>query len=100
MAALDHWHPVLPSNQLGTEPLGIKLAGTELALFRTRQGKLGAVVDCCPHRRMRLSRGKVLGERLQCPYHGWTFDCRGRGESPGTPRLHAQVEAFSLREER
>jgi hypothetical protein len=27
-------------------------------------------------------------------YHGWSFGCRGAGESPGTPKLHAHATNF------
>jgi phenylpropionate dioxygenase-like ring-hydroxylating dioxygenase large terminal subunit len=43
---------------------------------------------------MRLSAGTVVAERLQCPYHGWTFNHLGEGESPGTPKLHACAPRF------
>jgi phenylpropionate dioxygenase-like ring-hydroxylating dioxygenase large terminal subunit len=43
---------------------------------------------------MRLSLGKVTGDRLRCPYHGWTFDCRGAGESPATPKMHVTAHAL------
>ena len=46
---------------------------------------------------MRLSRGKVCGERLQCCYHGWTFDTQGRGE-PGTPRLSTETQSYDTYE--
>ena len=46
-----------------------------------------------------LSLGTVMGEKLQCRYHGWTFDCTGQGESPGTPKLHACTNFFDTREE-
>jgi phenylpropionate dioxygenase-like ring-hydroxylating dioxygenase large terminal subunit len=94
MAAIDHWHPVLPSRQLTNRPVGVRVAGKEIVLFRTKEGRIGALDDCCLHRRMRLSRGRVIGQRLQCTYHGWTFDCRGAGESPGTPKLHAQAVTY------
>jgi phenylpropionate dioxygenase-like ring-hydroxylating dioxygenase large terminal subunit len=94
MAAIDHWHPVLPTKQLEDRPVGIRLAGEEIVLFRGEGGQIGALDDCCPHRRMRLSRGKVIDDRLQCTYHGWTFDCLGAGESPGTPKLHAQAVRY------
>jgi phenylpropionate dioxygenase-like ring-hydroxylating dioxygenase large terminal subunit len=47
---------------------------------------------------MRLSRGAVVGDRLQCRYHGWTFGADGRGESPGTPKLHACAEYLDARD--
>jgi phenylpropionate dioxygenase-like ring-hydroxylating dioxygenase large terminal subunit len=97
MAELDHWHPVLLSRRLGRRPVGVRLAGRHLALFRTPAGA-AALDDVCPHRRMRLSAGTVVGGRLQCPYHGWTFDACGHGESPGTPKLHACATSFEVRE--
>jgi phenylpropionate dioxygenase-like ring-hydroxylating dioxygenase large terminal subunit len=98
MAELDHWHPVFLSRRLRRRPAGVRLAGQPIVLFRTPDG-VGALSDVCPHRRMRLSAGgRVCGDRLQCPYHGWTFDADGRGESPGTPKLHACAESFEARE--
>jgi phenylpropionate dioxygenase-like ring-hydroxylating dioxygenase large terminal subunit len=47
---------------------------------------------------MKLSLGKVAGERLRCLYHGWTFDRQGQGESPGTPKLHACANVFEASE--
>jgi phenylpropionate dioxygenase-like ring-hydroxylating dioxygenase large terminal subunit len=69
--------------------VGVRLCGKDFVLFRGEGGKVGALEDCCPHRRMRLSLGQVVGGRLRCTYHGWTFTCQGAGESPGTPKLHA-----------
>jgi phenylpropionate dioxygenase-like ring-hydroxylating dioxygenase large terminal subunit len=43
---------------------------------------------------MKLSLGRVINDRLQCPYHGWTYDCHGAGQSPGTPKLHATARRF------
>lgn len=98
MAILDHWHPVVASRELRGRPLGVKVASRSLALFRTRGGAVGAIDDQCPHRRSRLSTGSVVGERLRCQYHGWTFDACGAGESPGTPKLHACATSYDVRE--
>ena len=94
MTALDHWHPLLASKRLRDDPVGVRLHGKDIVLFRTGRGQIGALDDCCPHRRMRLSLGKVVNQQLQCPYHGWTFDCTGAGESPGTPKLHATAPCW------
>jgi phenylpropionate dioxygenase-like ring-hydroxylating dioxygenase large terminal subunit len=90
----DHWHPVLPARQLRRQPAAVRLHNTDIVLFRTTSGQIGALEDRCPHRRMKLSLGKVINDRLQCAYHGWTYDCRGAGESPGTPKLHATARRF------
>jgi phenylpropionate dioxygenase-like ring-hydroxylating dioxygenase large terminal subunit len=98
MAAIDHWHPVLRSRDLRPGPVAVRVAGRNLAVYRTTKG-VAALADECPHRRMRLSLGTVIGDRLQCRYHGWTFAADGQGESPGTPRLHACADSFEAREE-
>jgi len=94
MANLDHWHPVLLSRDLNKQPVGIRLHGQEIVLFRTRNAGVGALEDVCPHRRMRLSAGTVRDGKLRCAYHGWTYDCAGQGESPGSPKLHACVTSY------
>lgn len=98
MAAIDHWNPVLSSKLLKDKPVGVRLAGKNLVLFRAGAGQVGALEDVCPHRRMRLSAGKVVGQKLQCMYHGWTYDSCGHGESPGTPKLHANALSFDVQE--
>ena len=98
MGMLDHWHPMLPSWQLRKKPVGVRLAGKDIALFRNSTGEIGALNDMCPHRRMRLSLGTVAGEKLRCKYHGWTFTCDGQGESPGTPKLQACASTYDVRE--
>jgi len=98
MAMLDHWHPLLLSGELRTKPVGVKVAGQPIAVFRTASGGLGAVEDNCPHRHFKLSAGAVIGDRLQCRYHGWTYDSCGNGESPGTPKLTACAPSFDIQE--
>jgi vanillate O-demethylase monooxygenase subunit len=76
----------------------VEVDGESIALFRDGAGIVGALADCCPHRRMRLSLGKVEQGRLSCCYHGWRFDANGAGESPGTPKLYARAKAFETKE--
>ncbi|HLJ94814.1 MAG TPA: Rieske 2Fe-2S domain-containing protein [Gemmataceae bacterium] len=98
MSLFDHWHPVLASEKLCAEPVRIRLHGRDIVLFRAEDGKVGALDDCCPHRRMRLSMGTVVDRRLQCAYHGWKFDRFGAGESPGTPKLRASTPPYDTTE--
>jgi len=99
MSRLDYWHPVLDSRELTAHrPAGIKLADCDIALFRAKNGRLGAIEDKCAHRRMKLSLGRVQRERLVCPYHGWSYDCTGQGESPSAPKLHACVTSYDAAE--
>ena len=93
MAELDHWHPVLRSEELRKKPVGVRVAGRELVVFRAGAG-LGALPDRCPHRAMRLSEGKVEDGKLRCPYHGWRWAPDGRGEVPGSPSFQPCAEHF------
>jgi len=98
MGMIDHWHPVVRSRRLGGAPVLARVAGHNIAVYRTSSG-VAALGDECPHRRMRLSLGTVVGDKLQCLYHGWTFTPDGQGESPGTPKLHACANSYEAREE-
>lgn len=100
MSILDHWHPILPSSELKCNAVkGVRLAGNDLVLYRNSRNELGALTDHCPHRRMKLSLGKVYHDRLQCGYHGWTYDAKGCGESPATPKLYACAQHFEVAEQ-
>ncbi len=98
MNELNHWHPVLLSKALKQKPLGIKLCGREIALFRTKNGEIGAIEDICPHRKMRLSKGWIEGEKLVCPYHGWNYQPDGTGYSPSNPNLNPCAKSFDVKE--
>ena len=51
----------------------------ELVLFRTDDGKACAMEAYCPHLGAHLGHGgKVQGDAIQCPFHGWEFDGRGQ----------------------
>lgn len=96
---LRYWHPVLPSRRVRSgQAADVRIGGQSLAVFRTANGSLGAVNDQCAHRRMKLSLGKVNGSKLVCPYHGWSFDIDGRGESPSAPKMHACVTSYDCAE--
>jgi len=47
---------------------------------------------------MRLSLGRVEGERLTCPYHGWSYDPEGDGRVPSTPQLRVCATHYDVAE--
>lgn len=50
----------------------------DIVLYRTSKGEVAAFLDVCPHRKLPLSKGRLIGDSLQCGYHGLTFDCSGK----------------------
>lgn len=81
-----HWYAVARADEVGPHPVAVSVLDTHVALARTGTGTLIALEDRCPHRHAPLSAGCVVGERLACPYHGWSFDADGQlGDIPGLP---------------
>ena len=72
------WTAALPSRSLQKKPRSVVIAGERLAFFRDSSGTPHAVADHCSHRGVRLSLGRVKGDCLECPFHGWTFDGQGQ----------------------
>ena len=53
--------------------------GVPILLVRGDDGRFRAFLNACRHRGTRVVSGSGASRRkLVCPYHGWTYDCRGR----------------------
>jgi nitrite reductase (NADH) small subunit len=46
----------------------------DVAVFRTRDDRVFALRDACPHRGGPLSQGIVHGTSVTCPLHNWKID--------------------------
>src|SRR5258705_10471064 len=75
-----HWLPVCMSEEVaepdGT-PVGARLLGEDLVVFRDTNGRLGVLREYCLHRRASLTFGRNEDCGLRCLYHGWKFDVEG-----------------------
>jgi phenylpropionate dioxygenase-like ring-hydroxylating dioxygenase large terminal subunit len=86
------WYVAAESREVSRAPLGRVLLGDPVVLYRREDGSPVALEDRCCHRRAPLSKGKVIGDRLQCGYHGFTFDTSGACVViPGQERVPATV---------
>lgn len=57
--------------------LGRTYLNEPIVLFRTEDGRVGALEDRCIHRAMQLSKGFVDGDIIRCTYHGLEFGTDG-----------------------
>lgn len=71
------WYIAAEPQEIEGRILARTILGTPLAIYRTESGRLVALEDRCPHRFAPLSLGRVVGENVQCKYHGAQFDCHG-----------------------
>ena len=76
----------------------IVLGGEPVAIFRTGDDRIFALVDRCPHKGGPLSMGIVHGHSVTCPLHAMVIDLAS-GEPTGAdagkgcaPKLAVRVE--------
>jgi phenylpropionate dioxygenase-like ring-hydroxylating dioxygenase large terminal subunit len=94
-SSMGAWVPVGSVSCLkGLDPTEIECMGLKFAVWRS--GTTWSVVNNeCPHRMAPLSLGRVdpATNCIECPYHGWQFDCDGKLQS--IPQLEAGQELRS-----
>ena len=70
--------------------------GPEVAIFRTADDRVFALLDRCPHKGGPLSQGIVFGDSVACPLHNWTIGlASGEAREPDhgcTARFAVQLE--------
>jgi nitrite reductase/ring-hydroxylating ferredoxin subunit len=70
------WFVMCPSADLAPNDVrALHYFGRDLVLYRTRDGEPRVLDAYCPHLGAHLAvGGKVEGDHLRCPFHGWSFD--------------------------
>jgi phenylpropionate dioxygenase-like ring-hydroxylating dioxygenase large terminal subunit len=71
------WYVAAWDRELTRTPLARLYLDEPVVLFRTEDGTPVALEDRCCHHHMPLSRGRLIGDRMQCGYHGLEFDATG-----------------------
>lgn len=66
---------LLAVDELGRGELRrVEVAGFAICVARTEQGRVFALRDACTHYSVKLSRGTLLGDDLECPAHASMFN--------------------------
>ncbi|MCA9808816.1 MAG: nitrite reductase small subunit NirD [Candidatus Dadabacteria bacterium] len=51
----------------------VKTSCEDIAVFKTSNGSIFALIDKCPHKGGPLSQGIVHGNSVSCPLHNWNI---------------------------
>ena len=99
MFVRNAWYVIAWSEEVDRRPLQRTVLGEEIVLYRRQDGTAVALADRCAHRAYPLSAGHLVGDNLQCGYHGFEFDCTGACvRVPAQERIppRARVRAYPL----
>jgi vanillate O-demethylase monooxygenase subunit len=72
------WYVAATCDELSDAPLGRRLLGRDIVLWRSSDRQAVAFDDRCAHRGFPLSDGHVDGDRLVCGYHGCAYVADGQ----------------------
>jgi vanillate O-demethylase monooxygenase subunit len=72
------WYVAAWSSEVGRRPLERTILEQSVLLYRKENGEAAAIGNVCPHRLAPLSLGTLIGDTIQCRYHGLRYDSSGR----------------------
>jgi len=72
------WYLFGAADSIKAGPVSKTMLGRRLVAFRTDSGKLVLSQGECAHMGADLGCGKVVGESIQCPFHGWRYGADGQ----------------------
>ena len=75
------WHIVLFSSELQAGDVrSLRYFDRDLVAYRGESGKAAVLDAHCPHLGAHLAsgEGRISGDNIACPFHGWVFDPDGR----------------------
>jgi phenylpropionate dioxygenase-like ring-hydroxylating dioxygenase large terminal subunit len=93
----NQWYTAATSAELDDKPLARTICNEPLVLFRGGSGNVAVLTDRCPHRKAPLSSGEVVGNDIQCGYHGIRFAPDGAcTRVPGNAQIGRNFRARSF----
>jgi vanillate monooxygenase len=93
------WQVIAFATEIREAPLARTVLDEKIVLFRIESGEAVALADRCPHRFAPLSIGRVVGDTIQCGYHGLCFDRDGvcvRVPGQDSVPARARVQKYPL----
>jgi len=74
----NSWYIAAWSNEVTEQPLGRRILDIPIVLYRALNDSAVALFGVCPHRFAPLRLGRLIGDAIECPYHGLRFDRDGK----------------------
>jgi phenylpropionate dioxygenase-like ring-hydroxylating dioxygenase large terminal subunit len=74
---MNFWYVAGTSDSIADKPVKVRMLGQNFVLFRDGAGKAHCLSNVCTHRGGSLAHGRVVGDTVACPYHGWQFNGGG-----------------------
>ena len=82
------WYMAGWDYEISRDMIARKILDTHVLLYRKEDGSAVAMSNLCPHRFAPLHKGRLIGDTVECPYHGLQFDCTG--QCTYNPHPHGQ----------
>lgn len=95
----NYWYIAAMPDEVGRALLQRWILNEPVLLYRTEVGAPVALEDICPHRSLPLSEGNLLGDQVQCAYHGLEFGPDGKcTRIPAQPNVppRCRVRAYPV----
>lgn len=75
----NQWYVILDSSELKSrKPLKVKRLNEDMVLWRDNSGKACCISNRCCHRGASLACGKIVDNKIECPFHGFLYDNSGK----------------------
>jgi phenylpropionate dioxygenase-like ring-hydroxylating dioxygenase large terminal subunit len=69
----NQWWVAAYSCEVSRDLAARDILGERILLYRREDGAAVALSGICPHRSFPLEKGRLVGDNVQCGYHGFTF---------------------------
>lgn len=99
MFLYNHWYTAAWSSEITHSLTTRTLLNKAVLLYRKEDGTPVALEDRCCHKSVPLSMGNLVGDSVQCCYHGLVFDCSGACTNmPGQDVIpkQAKIQSFPV----
>lgn len=95
------WWCAAHVDEVSAKPMARWLLEKPVVMYRTADGTPVALDNRCPHRWAPLSDGRVIEDKLVCPYHGMEFGTDGICTNVPTQKTippSARVQSYPIRQ--